>query len=42
MVARANNVFDEAGALKDPAIEEALRQFLAGFVGFLRRTPPPV
>ncbi len=40
-VARANNVFDESGVLKDAATEEALRQFLAGFVGFLRRTPPP-
>ena len=41
LVSRANNVFDESGALKDPAIEEALRQFLAGFVTFLQRTPPP-
>src|SRR5580692_9163628 len=41
MVARANNVFDESGVLKDATTEEALRQFLAGFVGFLRRTPPP-
>jgi NAD(P)H-dependent FMN reductase len=41
MVSRANNVFDESGALKDAATEEALRQFLAGFVAFLRRTPPP-
>jgi chromate reductase len=41
MVPRANNVFDESGALKDAAIEEALKQFLLGYVTFLRRTPPP-
>jgi chromate reductase, NAD(P)H dehydrogenase (quinone) len=34
---RAANVFDEAGAFKDPALEEHLRQFLAGYVGFIRR-----
>jgi NAD(P)H-dependent FMN reductase len=42
MVARAGNVFDESGALKDPAIEDQLKQFLAGYVAFLRRTPPPM
>jgi chromate reductase, NAD(P)H dehydrogenase (quinone) len=42
MVARAGNVFDESGALKDAAIEEQLKQFLAGYVTFLRRTPPPI
>jgi NAD(P)H-dependent FMN reductase len=42
MVARAGNVFDESGALKDAAIEEQLKQFLAGYVTFLRRTPPPM
>lgn len=36
-VARAANVFDESGAIKDPAIEEQLKQFLAGYVAFLRR-----
>ena len=36
MVSRANNVFDESGALKDPTIEEQLKQFLAGYVTFLR------
>jgi chromate reductase, NAD(P)H dehydrogenase (quinone) len=41
MVARAGNVFDESGSLKDATVEEALRQFLAGFVTFLRNTPPP-
>jgi hypothetical protein len=30
-------VFDESGALKDAAVEEQLRQFLAGYVGFVRR-----
>lgn len=41
-VSRANNVFDESGALKDATIEEQLKQFLSGYVTFLRRTPPPV
>jgi chromate reductase len=40
MVARASSVFDEDGTLKDAAIEEALKKFLAGYVAFLRRTPP--
>jgi chromate reductase, NAD(P)H dehydrogenase (quinone) len=42
MVARAGNVFDESGALKDAAIEDQLKQFLAGYVTFLRRMPPPL
>ncbi len=42
MVPRANTVFDESGALKDAAVEEQLKQFLAGYVTFLRRTPPPL
>ncbi|HYX74090.1 MAG TPA: NADPH-dependent FMN reductase [Steroidobacteraceae bacterium] len=37
MVSRAASVFDESGALKDAAVAEQLRQFLAGFVGFVRR-----
>jgi len=37
MVPRAANVFDESGALKDAAVAEQLRQFLAGFVSFVRR-----
>ena len=37
MVPRAGSVFDETGALKDAAIEEQLRQFLAGYVSFVRR-----
>lgn len=36
-VSRAASVFDEAGALKDAAIEEQLKQFVAGYVNFLRR-----
>ena len=36
-VARAAAVFDEVGNLKDTLIEEQLRQFLAGYVNFLRR-----
>ena len=36
MVARAGNVFDEGGTLKDATVEEQLKQFLAGYVGFLR------
>jgi NAD(P)H-dependent FMN reductase len=38
LVARAGGVFDEAGALKDATIEEQLKQFLAGYVGFVQRT----
>lgn len=37
-VARAGNVFDEEGTLKDAAIAEQLKQFLAGYVGFVRRS----
>lgn len=36
-LARAAAAFDETGNLKDPAVEEQLKQFLAGFVSFLRR-----
>ena len=36
LVARAANVFDESGALKDATVEEQLKQFLAGYVSFLR------
>ena len=39
MVSRANTVFDESGALKDAAIEEQLKQYLAGYVNFLRSRP---
>jgi chromate reductase len=37
LVARAGGVFDESGALKDAAIEEQLKQFLAGYVSFVQR-----
>ena len=37
MVPRAASVFDESGALKDAAIAEQLRQFLAGYTAFVRR-----
>ncbi|HET7758159.1 MAG TPA: NADPH-dependent FMN reductase [Steroidobacteraceae bacterium] len=35
-VARARAVFDESGALKDAEVGELLRQFLAGYVAFVR------
>jgi NAD(P)H-dependent FMN reductase len=41
MVSRAANVFDESGALKDQTVEELLKQFLAGYVAFVRATPSP-
>lgn len=37
MVSRAAGVFDESGALRDASVEDQLRQFLAGYVAFLRR-----
>ena len=37
MVSRAAGVFDEAGNLKEPALEEQLKNFLAGYVTYLRR-----
>jgi chromate reductase, NAD(P)H dehydrogenase (quinone) len=36
-VARAGNVFDEGGGLRDAVVEEQLKQFLAGYVSFVRR-----
>jgi chromate reductase, NAD(P)H dehydrogenase (quinone) len=36
MVSRSGGVFDESGALKDAAVEEQLKKFLAGYVSFLR------
>jgi chromate reductase, NAD(P)H dehydrogenase (quinone) len=36
-VSRAATVFDEAGNLKDAAIEEQLKTFLAGYAAFVRR-----
>jgi NAD(P)H-dependent FMN reductase len=39
-VPRAATVFDEAGNLKDAGVEEQLKQFLAGYVSFVRRASP--
>jgi NAD(P)H-dependent FMN reductase len=36
-VPRAASVFDDAGNLRDPGIEEQLKQFLAGYAAFVRR-----
>lgn len=38
MVSRAHKVFDEVGAILDPAIEEALSTYVAGFGEHVRRT----
>jgi chromate reductase len=38
MVSRAPTVFDEAGALKDPATQEHLKRFMLGFVDFVERS----
>ena len=37
-VSRAGSVFDEAGNLKDAGVEEHLKQFLDGYVAFVRRS----
>jgi chromate reductase, NAD(P)H dehydrogenase (quinone) len=37
LVPRAASVFDESGNLKDASVEEQLKQFLAGYVAFVRR-----
>lgn len=39
-VSRAATVFDEGGNLKDPTVEEQLKQFLAGYVAFVQRAAP--
>src|SRR6266446_3263876 len=36
LVSRAANVFDETGGIKDATVEEQLKNFLAGYVSFLR------
>ena len=36
-VSRAATVFDETGNLKDAGVEEQLKQFLAGYLAFVRR-----
>jgi chromate reductase, NAD(P)H dehydrogenase (quinone) len=40
-IARAASVFDESGNPKDAALEEQVRQFLGGYVQFIRRTRSP-
>jgi chromate reductase, NAD(P)H dehydrogenase (quinone) len=40
LVSRAQKVFDEQGALQDLQIQEQLRQFLLGFVTFVREQAP--
>jgi NAD(P)H-dependent FMN reductase len=37
MVSRAGSVFDDGGAIKDAAVQEQLRQFMQGFVDFVRQ-----
>ncbi len=37
MVSRSAGVFDESGTLKDGTVEEQLKNFLPGYVAFLRR-----
>ena len=39
LVSRAQGVFNSAGALTDAAVEGQLRQFLEGFVAFIRARP---
>jgi chromate reductase, NAD(P)H dehydrogenase (quinone) len=39
LVSRAGDVFDEAGSLTNDATKEQLRQFIEGFVAFIRRDP---
>ncbi len=39
MVPRAAQVFDDAGTLKDETVKEQLRQFLLGYVAFVRERP---
>ena len=39
LVSRAGDVFNEAGWLANDATKEQLRQFIEGFVAFIRRVP---
>ena len=39
-VSRAPTVFDEAGNLKDAAVQDQLKSFLAAYVAFVRRAAP--
>lgn len=38
LVSRASQAFDAEGNLSDPALREQLREFLAGFAGFINHT----
>jgi NAD(P)H-dependent FMN reductase len=38
LVARAGQVFDESGALRDAKLQEQLQAFLAGYVSFVRES----
>ena len=38
LVSRASNAFDRAGALTDPGLREELKNFMAGFAGFITET----
>ena len=38
-VSRAGGVFDDSGNIKDSVVEELLKQFLTGYVSFLKRRP---
>lgn len=40
MVSRAHKVFDESGAILDPAIEEQLKAYVAGFGDYVRAQTP--
>jgi chromate reductase len=39
LVSRARSVFDQAGAVADDRVREALARFLDGFVSYARRSP---
>jgi hypothetical protein len=40
LVSRAQTVFDETGAITDDAVKAQLRQFVTGFVAFVRSKCP--
>ena len=39
LVSRASSVFDANGELKDEAVRESVRKFVAGFVAHVANTP---
>jgi NAD(P)H-dependent FMN reductase len=41
LVSRAQQVFDEQGALQDPQVREQLQRYLLEFVSFVREHAPP-